>query len=69
MLDDDVLAFSPAEAGRRLGIHRRSVVRAIQRGELRAVRLGRRVLVPRAEIERLLGAVAAHPELAESNAG
>ena len=49
------LAVDPAEAGRLLGLSRRSVDRAIGRGELRAVHVGGRVIVPRVEIDRLLG--------------
>lgn len=42
------------EAARLLGVSRRVVHRAIARGELRAVRLGRRFLVLRADLERLI---------------
>jgi excisionase family DNA binding protein len=42
------------EAASCLGVHRQSVRAAIERGELRAVRMGRRWLVPVAAIERLL---------------
>lgn len=49
------LAYSKAEAAKLLGLHENSVSNAIRRGELRAVRLGTRVLIPRGELERLLG--------------
>jgi excisionase family DNA binding protein len=42
------------EVAQLLGIHRLSVRRAIERGELRAVRVGRRVLVPRKTLDEFL---------------
>jgi excisionase family DNA binding protein len=39
---------------KRLGVAPRTVYGAIRRGEIHAVRVGRRVLVPRAALERLL---------------
>lgn len=47
-------AFSVSEAAAMLGLHRQTVAAAIRRGEIPAVRLGRKVLVPSAVIERLL---------------
>lgn len=41
-----------------LGISRGSAFRAVHRNEIRAVRIGRRLLVPRDEVERLLGSAA-----------
>lgn len=38
-----------------LGVSRTSVYRAVARGEIRAVRLGRRITVPLREVDRLLG--------------
>ena len=52
----------PTPSGRRLpalGVGRDAVYNAINRGELRAVRFGGTTLVPRVELERLLGI--AHP--------
>jgi excisionase family DNA binding protein len=37
-----------------LGLHRQTLAAAIRRGELPAVRLGRKVLVPRTALDRLL---------------
>lgn len=51
---DPVQAISRNEAAHRLGVHRATVSRAIERGELHAVRFGRRVLIPVSEIERIL---------------
>jgi excisionase family DNA binding protein len=49
-----------AEAAKVLGIGRGSAYEAVKRGELPVVRLGKRLVVPRAALERLLaGAPAA----------
>jgi excisionase family DNA binding protein len=45
--------LSKADAARALGLSVRSVDRAIRSGELRSIRIGRRRLVPRAELARL----------------
>lgn len=42
------------EAGRALGIGRNTAYEAIRRGQLPAIRIGKRLLVPRAALERLL---------------
>lgn len=42
------------EAAARLGIGRNAAYDAIHRGELPALRIGRRLLVPRAALERML---------------
>src|SRR5579863_6831117 len=47
-------AVSIEEAARRLGVHRDTVRAAIDRGEIRAARLGRRWLVPLAALDHLL---------------
>jgi len=49
----DVLTV--AEAARRLRVGRNSAYEAARRGELPVVRIGRRLLVPRLALERLLG--------------
>lgn len=43
-----------SEAGRLLGIGRNSAYEAVRRGQLYAIRLGRRLVVPRSVVERLL---------------
>ncbi len=43
------------EAAQMLGISRSSAYECVHRGELRALRLGRRLVVPRAALEELLG--------------
>jgi excisionase family DNA binding protein len=47
------------EAAQMLGISRSSAYACVKRGELRALRLGRRLVVPRAVLEDLLGASSA----------
>ena len=48
----EALLLSRPEAAKRLNVSVHSVDRAIARGELKSKRLGARVLVPVAEIER-----------------
>lgn len=55
------LAYSKAETAKLLGLHENSVTNAIRRGEIRAVRLGARVLIPRTELARLLGEAIKEP--------
>jgi excisionase family DNA binding protein len=49
-------AFSVAETARLLGVCEASVYRALKRGELQAVMLGGRRLIPAYSIEKLLTA-------------
>jgi excisionase family DNA binding protein len=46
--------YSVAEAGARLGISRDHAYRLAAKGELPTLRLGRRLVVPRVQLERLL---------------
>jgi len=48
------LAVRPAEAARLLSVHRRTLARMAERGDLRVVRVGGTVLVPLDELDRLL---------------
>ena len=54
-LDDDRQTFTLAEAASRLGISTSLAYEAAHRGELPVCRVGRRMLVPRAALLRLLG--------------
>ncbi len=54
MRDVERDAFSKAEVQRRLGVSAVTVHRLIKEGKLNTVRAGRRVLVPRASLERFL---------------
>jgi excisionase family DNA binding protein len=51
---EERLTYTLNEAARRLGISRALAYEAAQRGELPVCRIGRRVLVPRAALLRLL---------------
>ena len=53
---DEPIVLSIAEAAARLGIHRQTLRAAIERGDVHAVRVGRRWLIPVAAIDELLGA-------------
>jgi len=48
------MAFSPQEAALMLGLCLNTVYKLIREGKLKAVKLDRKILIPRIEIERLL---------------
>jgi excisionase family DNA binding protein len=48
------LTFTVEEVAKRLGISRNFAYDAVNRGEIPAVRIGRRLLVPKAALEKLL---------------
>ena len=48
------LVYTVEEARARLGLGRGAIYEAIKRGEIPAVRIGRRILVPCAALERFL---------------
>jgi excisionase family DNA binding protein len=50
----ECLTVSVEEAGRILGCSRNSAYEAARRGELPTIRLGRKIRVPKAALERLL---------------
>jgi len=51
------LAFTVDEAAYLLNISRNLVCELVDRGVLPAIRLGRRIVIPRVVLEELLGAV------------
>ena len=53
-MDEDCTTLTVTEAARRLGIGRNSAYQAASRGEIPAVRVGRRVLVPVIALEQWL---------------
>lgn len=53
-LADDRLALEKAEAGRVLSVSSKTIERLIASGKLRAQRIGRRVVIPVAELNKLL---------------
>lgn len=50
------LAVSVREAAKMLGLSKNSVLAAVNRGDLPAIRVGRRILIARLPLERRLGA-------------
>ena len=54
MAEQERLAFSISEAAGLLGVGRTLAYAMARAGDLPTVRLGRRVVVPRAQLERLL---------------
>lgn len=56
------LAFTIAEAAETIGVSQDTVYRLIQRGEVRSVLLGKRRLIPRASLLKVLGVAAEEPE-------
>lgn len=46
--------LSVEDAGKRLGLSRPSAYQAVKRGELPVIRIGRRLLVPVAALEKML---------------
>jgi excisionase family DNA binding protein len=52
---ESTLTFSVEEAARLLGISPGLAYQLVHRGELTAIKLGRRILVPRHAVEALIG--------------
>ena len=48
------LVFSVDEARKQLGLSRGLMYEAVRTGQVPSVRIGRRILIPRASLERLL---------------
>lgn len=46
--------LSVEETAKKIGMSRGSTYRAVERGELPSIRFGKRILIPRAALERLL---------------
>ena len=60
-MDDKArLVFSVEEARRKLGVSRGLMYEAIRTGQIPSIRLGRRILIPRAALERLLDQAGVH---------
>ena len=55
-MDKEKLTLTVDETAKCLGIGRNSAYEAIARGEIPVVRVGKRLLVPKAALERLLAA-------------
>jgi excisionase family DNA binding protein len=54
MKDADRLTLSVDEAGKMLGLSRGLMYQAIRKGEIPSIRIGRRILIPRAALHRML---------------
>ena len=50
----DAIVISVIEAARLAGISRQSAYEAVRRGEIPTIRIGRRILVPKAKLLRIL---------------
>ena len=50
----ETLAYSVPEVGKMLGLGRSSVYEAVRTGQIPSITIGRRILIPRAALERLL---------------
>lgn len=46
--------YTVEDVGRVLGIGRNSMYKAVERGDVRCIRIGKRIVIPKAEVERLL---------------
>ena len=53
-MEEERLTLTVEEAAEALGISRPTAYEAIQTGEIPHIRIGRRILVPRAALEKLL---------------
>ncbi len=53
-MSNDRLTLSVDECAKRLGIGRNSAYEAVARGEIPVIRIGKRMLVPKAQLDRLL---------------
>jgi len=56
---DNQDAFTVEQAGKILGLSRASAFAAANRGDIAVIRIGKRMIVPRRALERLLGATEA----------
>ena len=68
MLTDSRLVVTIAEAAKLLGISRSFAYELVKRGELDVVRLGRRQLVPKESLSRLMESAAQRREFVNSKA-
>jgi excisionase family DNA binding protein len=61
LVDNTARYLSPAEAAELLGVKRETIYRHIRRGKLPAVRLGRSLRIPEAELRTTLEAARTGP--------
>ena len=48
------IAYSPMEAASSLGLCLNSIYKMLKRGQLKGVKIDRKILIPKSELERLL---------------
>jgi len=53
-MDDNKKVLTVEEARKELRVSRSSIYAAVNSGQLKSIRLGRRILIPRAVVDRLL---------------
>jgi len=53
-MKEDTLTLTVTECAKRLGIGRNSAYEAISRGEIPVIRVGKRLLIPKAALEKML---------------
>ncbi len=58
------LTYSVEEAARVLGIGRNGAYEAVRRGDIPSIRIGKRYLIPKAALERLLSSATVHERTA-----
>ena len=56
-MNDECLTYSVPYAGKLLGLSRNTAYEAARRGEIPTIRLGRKIRVPKAALQRLLDGV------------
>lgn len=66
---DQPATMTVEQAGRLLGISRRSAYRAVADGHIPTIRLGRRILVPTARLHRMLGLTHSHDSASDGGLG
>jgi excisionase family DNA binding protein len=57
---DGPLTYTVAEAAELFGVSRDSIYKAIREGKFKALRFGRRTVIPRIEVDQLLGITNGH---------
>lgn len=53
-MPEERLVYTVEEAGERLGLSRNSAYEAIKRGDIPSIKIGRRILVPKPALDRLM---------------
>jgi excisionase family DNA binding protein len=53
-METEKLTYSPQEAAVMLGLCLNTIYKLLKRGQLQSVKLDRKILIPRTEIERLI---------------